>query len=239
MKDVGLRAVSAHSMFIPAPREETSPWKGEGSWVSVTDRRKNEGAVVQCVQCRLKSASWITKKQGAKENTHSSCSPPWHLVNNKASLLFTAGEPIGGCGQVCITEETRAMATQLPNRLHCHDNRSELAFSRVTHLQALPVLQSCAFRVIFSFVSSRGCLCLCLRFQLVPEKPQRLPERRICFHQFRPRCHAKQLMPMWQFARNRLCVTNMHVVPVLKTVHVFTTGLTPFLWFSVQKVLLD
>lgn len=184
MKDVGLRAVSAHSMFIPAPREETSPWKGEGSWVSVTDRRKNEGAVVQCVQCRLKSASWITKKQGAKENTHSSCSPPWHLVNNKASLLFTAGEPIGGCGQVCITEETRAMATQLPNRLHCHDNRSELAFSRVTHLQALPILQSCAFRVIFSFVSSRGCLCLCLRFQLVPEKPQRLPERRICFHQF-------------------------------------------------------
>lgn len=37
------------------------------------------------------------------------------------------------------------MATQLPNRLYYHGNRSELAFSRVTHLKASPIRQLCVF----------------------------------------------------------------------------------------------
>lgn len=48
------------------------------------------------------------------------------------------------------------MATQLPNRLRRHGNRSELAFSRVTHLQAFPILQLCVSHAVFSFISSGG-----------------------------------------------------------------------------------
>lgn len=39
--DVCLRTVAAHSVFVPAPREETPPWKWEGSWVRGADRRES------------------------------------------------------------------------------------------------------------------------------------------------------------------------------------------------------
>lgn len=100
-------------------------------------------------------------------------------------LLFTAGELAGGCGQVCITEETRAMATQLPNRLHCHGNRSELAFSRVAHLQAFPILVVCLSCHLF--IHSIGGFFVFLGSQLVSENPQHwrfgFANRHICFRQ--------------------------------------------------------
>ena len=65
--------------------------------------------------------------------------------------MFSAGELVSGCGQVCITEETRAMATQLHNRLHRHGNRREPAFSRVTHLQVILVAQLCPFKLVHFF----------------------------------------------------------------------------------------
>lgn len=43
------------------------------------------------------------------------------------------------------------MATLLPNRLRCHGNRNELASSRVTHLQAFPILQLRVSRAVLLF----------------------------------------------------------------------------------------
>lgn len=54
------------------------------------------------------------------------------------------------------------MATLLPNRLRYHGNRSELASSRVTHLQAFPILQMCVSHVVLLLLSLFCCVCVCV-----------------------------------------------------------------------------
>ena len=91
-------------------------------------------------------------------------------------LLITAGERVGGCGQGCITGETRAMATRLPNRSRRHGNTKELALSRVTP--------------IFQLSPSSCSVCVCPFHQGISshfslqlkgiQKALRLANKRIC-----------------------------------------------------------
>lgn len=113
------------------PQEKRQPPEKERGHGSVELTVERWGC--STVACRLKLAAWgkndwVQKTKKLKDCDHTQirthtythkrcCSQHWHSVGNKASLLFTAGELVGGCGQVCIAEETRAMATQLPNRL--------------------------------------------------------------------------------------------------------------------------
>lgn len=100
------------------------------------------------------------------------------------------------------------MATQLPNQLHCHGNRSQFAFSRVTHL-SLSSPCSCVSLVPFrSLCVTESLLCpsaCCGYFFLL--KDVDVPTNTYTFASSQTETSCQQLMSVRQIARQGPCIT--------------------------------
>lgn len=88
LKDVGLWTVSTHAVFVPAPGEETPPWKGEGSGGSVelTEQRR----VCSTVPCKLKLAAWRQKARCKTQPPHPTKQKPPESTNTHTEPLCTS-----------------------------------------------------------------------------------------------------------------------------------------------------